>query len=125
MSFTIAISVRIGMCKAESLLQETPVGETAEYKCSERGSYIGTQKSACVLGATDGEWQKATGFCMSIAVLTIVIVVVVLVIAVIVFLLVRHSRKSRSKGSVKSKKVKVDKSKKASKSKNMKGWIVC
>lgn len=125
MSFTIAISVRIGMCKAESLLQETPVGETAEYKCSERGSYIGTQKSACVLGATDGEWQKATGFCMSIAVLTIVIVVVVLVIAVIVFLLVRHSRKSRSKGSVKSKKVKVDKSKKASKSKNMKVWIVC
>ena len=125
MSFTIAISVRIGMCKAESLLQETPVGETAEYKCSERGSYIGTQKSACVLGATDGEWQKATGFCMPIAVLTIVIVVVVLVIAVIVFLLVRHSRKSRSKGSVKSKKVKVDKSKKASKSKNMKVWIVC
>ena len=125
MSFTIAISVRIGMCKAESLLQETPVGETAEYKCSERGSYIGTQKSAGVLGATDGEWQKATGFCMSIAVLTIVIVVVVLVIAVIVFLLVRHSRKSRSKGSVKSKKVKVDKSKKASKSKNMKVWIVC
>ena len=125
MSFTIAISVRIGMCKAESLLQERPVGETAEYKCSERGSYIGTQKSACVLGATDGEWQKATGFCMSIAVLTIVIVVVVLVIAVIVFLLVRHSRKSRSKGSVKSKKVKVDKSKKASKSKNMKVWIVC
>ena len=125
MSFTIAISVRIGMCKAESLLQETPVGETAEYKCSERGSYIGTQKSACVLGATDGEWQKATGFCMSIAVLTIVIVVVVLVIAVIVFLLVRHSRKSRSKGSVKSKKVKVDKSKKASKSRNMKVWIVC
>lgn len=125
MSFTIAISVRIGMCKAESLLQETPVGETAEYKCSERGSYIGTQKSACVLGATDGEWQKATGFCMSIAVLTIVIVVVVLVIAVTVFLLVRHSRKSRSKGSVKSKKVKVDKSKKASKSKNMKVWIVC
>ena len=117
MSFTIAISVRIGMCKAESLLQETPVGETAEYKCSERGSYIGTQKSACVLGATDGEWQKATGFCMSIAVLTIVIVVVVLVIAVTVFLLVRHSRKSRSKGSVKSKK--------ASKSKNMKVWIVC
>ena len=125
MSFTIAISVRIGMCKAESLLQETPVGETAEYKCSERGSYIGTQKSACVLGATDGEWQKATGFCMSIAVLTIEIVVVVLVIAVTVFLLVRHSRKSRSKGSVKSKKVKVDKSKKASKSKNMKVWIVC
>lgn len=125
MSFTIAISVRIGMCKAESLLQETPIGETAEYKCSERGSYIGTQKSACVLGATDGEWQKATGFCMSIAVLAIVIVVVVLVFALIVFLLVRHSRKSRSKGSVKSKKVKVDKSKKASKSKNMKVWIVC
>ena len=124
MSFTIAISVRIGMCKAEGLFQATPVGETAEYKCSERGSYIGTQKSACVLGVTDGEWQKATGFCMSIAVLAIVIVVVVLVIAVVVFLLVRHSRKARSKGGMKSK-VKVDKSKKVSKSKNMKVWIVC
>ena len=126
MSFTIAISVRIGMCQAEGLFQATPVGETAEYKCSERGAYIGTQKSACVLGEADGEWQKATGFCMSIAALVIVIVVVVLVIAVVVFLLVRHSRKAQSKGGVKNKKIKVDKSKKSGvKSKNMKVLVVC
>ena len=104
MSFTIAISVRIGMCKAESLLQETPVGETAEYKCSERGSYIGTQKSACVLGATDGEWQKATGFCMSMALIVILIFIVIVVIVLVVFLLARKFSKAKAVGGVKGSK---------------------
>ena len=55
---TIHLSIRKGECKAEGNFPKTTVGEIATYECSLAGSYIGTQKRACILGVKDGKWQK-------------------------------------------------------------------
>ena len=78
------------------------------------------QKRACVLGETDGEWQKASGFCMSVAVIVIVVVVVIIVIVVIVLILIRAGKKSKSVGGVKGKKTTKTVVTKAPKLKNVK-----
>ena len=67
-----------------------------------QGSYVGTQKRACVLGKKDGEWQKATGFCMPVFAIVVIVVVVIIVIAVVVLILSR-SRKTKAVGGVKGK----------------------
>ena len=69
------------------------------------GSYVGTQKRACVLGEKDGEWQKASGFCMPVMVIVLIVVVVIVIIAVVVFLLMR-TRSKKAVGGVKGKAVK-------------------
>ena len=74
-SVTVDITVRVGRCNAEGVFPVTEVDQVATYECSTQGSYIGTQTRACVLGETDGVWQKASGFCMSIASLAILIVI--------------------------------------------------
>ena len=102
---TITISVRKGYCQPEGVLERTPVGETAVYQCALQGSYVGTQKKACVLGEKDGEWQKATGNCLPIMGIVIAVVIVILVIAVVVFLLLR-TRSKKAVGGVKGKAVK-------------------
>ena len=50
-------------------------GETAVYQCALQGSYVGTQKRACVLGEKDGVWQKASGFCMPVLAIVLIVVV--------------------------------------------------
>ena len=72
------------------------------YQCSLQGSYVGTQKRACVLGKKDGEWQKATGFCMPVFAIVVIVVVVIIVIAVVVLILSR-SRKTKAVSGVKGK----------------------
>ena len=93
------------------MFERTPVGEVAEYKCALQGSYVGSQKRACVLGRKNGEWQKASGFCMPIFGIVAIVIVVIIVIAVVMFLLMR-SRKTKAVGGVKGKGAKVS-SKKA------------
>ena len=106
----VSIGVRKGLCLADGVFQTTEVGTTAVYECSTDGKYVGTQKRECILGVKDGEWQKATGFCLSIVLLVVIIVVVVLVIVVVVYLLMRLTRKRKSVGGVKTaKKVKTTK----------------
>ena len=105
-STTIEISVRKGRCNAEGVFPLTDVGEIAEYPCSMQGSYVGTQKRACVLGERDGVWEKATGYCMSIGTIVIVIVLAILVIVIVVFILMRAGRKRKAVGGVKGKKSK-------------------
>ena len=83
---TINIQVKKGECLADGVFPKTPVGTVAEYQCSSQGSYVGTQKRACVLGATNGEWMKATGFCMSMA----LIVILIFIVIVVIVLVVRH-----------------------------------
>ena len=98
----VNIQVRIGECQAEGVFPKTEVGKVAEYDCALQGSYVGTQKRACVLGKENGEWQKATGVCMPIiGIVLIVIVVIIIIIFVIIFI----SRASGSKavGGVKGK----------------------
>ena len=99
----ITISVRKGYCAPEGVFERTPVGEIAEYQCSMQGSYVGTQKRACVLGKKDGEWQKASGFCMPVMAIVLLVVVVIVIIAVVVFLLMRTTRSAKAVGGVKGK----------------------
>ena len=103
---TITISVRKGYCQPEGVFERTPVGEVAEYQCAMQGSYVGTQKRACVLGKKDGEWQKASGFCMPVMAIVLIVVVVIIIIAVVVFLLMRTTRSAKAVGGVKGKSAK-------------------
>ena len=108
-SFTI--SVRKGYCMPEGVFERTDVGETAVYQCALQGSYVGTQKRACILGKRDGEWQKASGFCMPVMAIVLIVVVVIVIIVVVVFLLLR-TRSKKAVGGVKGKAVKTAAAKK-------------
>ncbi|KAK8826136.1 hypothetical protein WA556_003864 [Blastocystis sp. ATCC 50177/Nand II] len=99
----VMIVVRKGYCQPEGVFEKTPVGEVAVYKCSQQGSYVGTQTRACVLGKKDGEWQKTSGVCVSVVM--IVVVVVVIVIIAVVVLLAMKTHKKKAVGGVKGKKV--------------------
>ena len=43
-----SIQVQKGQCIAEKVFPVTFVGETAVYECLSQGSYVGTQKRACM-----------------------------------------------------------------------------
>ena len=101
---TVQIAVRKGRCLAEGVFPTTTVGEEVTYACKSRGSYVGSQKRKCELGEKDGEWQKVSGFCMSIVSLVVIIVVVIVVIVVIVLILVKTSKKTKAVAGVKGKK---------------------
>ena len=101
---TVFIQVRKGQCVAEGVFPVTDVGKVAEYDCATQGSYVGTQKRACVLGSEDGEWQKASGFCMSVPLLVIGVVIVIAIVAIVVFFLMRTGKKAKVVGGVKGKK---------------------
>ena len=107
---TITISVRKGYCQPEGVFEKTDVGEVAVYECVKRGRYVGTQKRVCVLGAKDGEWQKASGFCMPVLGVVLIVVwvinaivgVVAIIIVVVVFLPMR-ARLTKAVGGVNGK----------------------
>ncbi|OAO16999.1 hypothetical protein AV274_1253 [Blastocystis sp. ATCC 50177/Nand II] len=101
----ITISVRKGYCQPEGVFERTDVGEIAVYQCALQGSYVGTQKRACVLGEKDGVWEKASGFCMPVLAIVLIVVVVIVIIVVVVFLLIR-TRSKKAVGGVKGKTVK-------------------
>jgi len=128
-SAIISISVRKGQCKAEGVFPVTDVDSLATYQCSMQGSYIGTQTRACVLGETDGVWQKASGYCMPVMMIVILVLVVIIIVVVVLFLLMRMGKKAKAVGGVKSAK-KSSKSTKSSKgsvkaksSKNVKVYL--
>ena len=79
----ITISVRNAYCEASDGFERTKVGETAVYECSMKGSYVGRQKRACVKGEKGGEWQRASGFCMSVVTIIVIVEVAILVIVVV------------------------------------------
>ena len=101
---TISIAVRKGECKAEGNFPKTNVGEIAQYECSLAGSYVGTQKRACLLGAKDGEWQKIQGTCMPTMMIVIIVIVVIVIVAIVVFFIIRATKKTKAVGGVKGKK---------------------
>ena len=119
----ITINVRKGYCQPEGVFERTNVGEMAVYQCSMQGSYVGTQKRACVLGKKDGEWQKVSGFCMPVLAIVLIVVVVIVIIVVVVFLLIR-TRSKKAVGGVKGKTVKTVAAKKTA-TKTVKVWCVC
>ena len=112
---TVIISVRKGYCAPEGLFERTLVGDVAVYQCSMQGSYVGSQKRACVLGKKDGEWQKASGFCMPIFGMIAIILGAIIIVAVVIFILTR-SRKTKAVGGVKGKGGKASKASGAKKS---------
>ncbi|KNB41296.1 hypothetical protein JH06_5489 [Blastocystis sp. subtype 4] len=88
----------------------------AEYECASQGSYVGTQKRACVLGSEDGEWQKATGFCVSVPILIMIVLVVIMIIIVVIFFMMRIRKKAKAVGGKKVKAIGGVKGKKSVKS---------
>ena len=109
----INVLVRKGRCAADGVFDATEIDTTAVYECSKRGSYIGTQKRHCKLGAVDGEWEKSTGMCVSVFALVVAILIVIVILVVVVFVLIRTSKKAKSVGGVKGKKVAAATDKKA------------
>ena len=66
-----------------------------------QGSYIGTQTRACVLGETDGVWQKASGYCMPVMMIVILVLVVIIIVVVVLFLLMRMGKKAKGSKNMK------------------------
>ena len=91
---TITVQKR-DYCEASDGFERTKVGETAVYECSMKGAYMGRQKRACVKGTNGGEWQRATGFCMSVVAIIVIEVVVIIAIVVVVFLLLLCAKRRR------------------------------
>ena len=100
-STSVTISVRKGQCKAEDVFPVTEVGTVATYKCSTHGSNLGTKTRECVLGATDGEWKRESGMCISV--LTVVILVFIAIVVIVVVVLVLSRFKGRKKATAGSK----------------------
>lgn len=100
------IQVRKGECAAEGVFPKAEVGTVATYECSSDGNYIGTRTRPCVLGKVNGEWGKASGFCMSVATIVIIVIVAIAVIAVLALLIIRNKKRVKAVGGVKSKSVK-------------------
>ena len=117
---TINISSRKGYCAPDGVFERTEVGKIAEFDCALKGSYVGTQKRACLLGKVDGEWQKATGFCMPVMVIVLLVIVAIVIVVVVVMLLMRSTRKTKSVGGVKAKSTKTAKGTKKTTSKSVK-----
>ena len=83
------------------------------------------QKRACVLGETDGEWQKATGLCFPVLGLVIIILIVIIIIVVIVLIIVRSSKRTKSVAGRKAKAGKNVKTTKVEKGTNVQVFLVC
>ena len=98
---TVSLSVQKGTCKEEGNFPTTNVGEVAVYDCSLGGFYVGTQRRACALGETDGEWQDISGSCMSITLIIVLVVVIAVVIAFIVVYFVCINKRTKSVRNVK------------------------
>ena len=99
----VMIGVRKGYCQPEGVFEKTPVGEEMVIECSQQGSYVGTQRRACVLGVKDGEWQKVRGVCVPVVAIGVAVVVVI-AIGVVVVLLVRKTHK-KVPGGAKERKI--------------------
>ena len=101
--FVLNIQVREGICHATGFFETTKVGHVATYSCSQQGSFVGTQKCACLLGEEDGEWQEITGICFSISMIVLLVVLAVIVIAAVLFFVVRTSKRVKAVGGVRNK----------------------
>ena len=91
----ITITVQNAYCAAADGFERTKVGETAVNECSLQGGYVGRQKRVCVKGTNGGEWQKATGFCMSVVVIVLIVDIVIIVTVVVVFVLLLIAKRRR------------------------------
>lgn len=109
---TINISVHKGTCKAEGNFPTTNVGEVYVYDCALGGSYVGTQKRACKLGESDGEWESISGYCMPVAMIIILVVIAIIIIAIVIFVVMRVNRKAKAVGGVRGKTAKASASSK-------------
>ena len=101
--FVLNIQVRRGVCVGTGFFQTTQVGNVATYDCSLQGSFVGTQKCACLLGEKDGEWQKITGICYSTSMIVMLIVLVFIAIVASIFFVLRSSKRAKAVGGVRNK----------------------
>lgn len=99
-SAEVSVQVRLGRCPADGPWPVTSVGETSVYECASQGSYVGSQRRACRLGATDGEWESASGMCVSVPAMVLLALLGVAVLAVALVLLLRVTRRRKAKGGL-------------------------
>ena len=97
----IQISVRKGRCNAEEEFPTIDVGEVAEHRCAEKGYAVGVQRRACILGEKDGEWQKATGVCISYFTLILMSAIVVVIVMDVTLLFLRMEKRIKTIGGMK------------------------
>ena len=121
-SAEVTLRIRVGQCPIDGPWPVTPVGETSVYNCATQGSYVGTQRRVCKLGTADGEWERATGMCVSLLVVGLLVLVGVLVVLFLVFILMRVTRRRKAVGGVKKQRKNVPKTetKTETKKKNVK-----
>ena len=113
-STTVNIGVRKGECRDDGYFPTTPVGDTYVFDCGLKGSYIGTQKRTCVLGKTNGEWEKPKGMCIPTWLIWVVVLAVIVVIVVLLVVVRNNQEKKRKqaqpkKSSKKSSKKTIEK----------------
>ena len=108
----ISIMVKKGTCKPEGHFDTTNVGEVYVYDCALGGAYVGTEKRACNLGESDGEWGPVSGYCMPIVMIVILVVIAILIVFIVIFVLVRVTRRAKAVGGVKGKSARATPSKK-------------
>ena len=103
---TINLSVQKGTCIAKGVFPTTYVGVVYTYDCALGGSYVGTQKRACVLDDNEpsgGKWADVTGVCIATWLIVVLVFVVIAVIGVAIFFFVRVSVKAKAVGGVRGK----------------------
>ena len=98
----ITITVRTGYCPPDGVFDRTPVGEIAVYQCARKGNFVGTLRRGCILGKKDGEWQKATGLCISVFNMIVIVVVAIIVVGMFAVILSR-TRKVKPVGGVRGR----------------------
>ena len=102
---SVAFMVRLGECQPDGLFMRTTAGTTAVIDCALKGSYVGKQERLCKLGENGGEWQKASGVCMPVALIVVLAVLAVVVVLVVIAFVVRvtSGKKSQKKSLAHSK----------------------
>ena len=89
----ISIMVRLGSCPAYGPYSQTLVGNTEKCDCRQLGSYVGSKSRRCVLGDTDGVWERERGVCIPIIVLVFVVAVCILIVFIIISVLLKVNKK--------------------------------
>ena len=95
-SVTISIEVREPYCEADDVFPATLAGVEYVFDCRTIESHVGTIRRKCVLGVSDGVWEKKSGICWSVPlIITLSIVLAILIIIVVGILIVMCVKKQK------------------------------
>lgn len=98
----VNIRVRQAVCSKTELYTAADLESTQVGQCSKKGAYIGTETATCVLGESDGIWQRTSGLCISTTLLIwlVAIVIVILLVFITIWFVSRYSALLRNQRSL-------------------------